>query len=253
MIVTEETPSPPVSSRLDSRAPGSTPPEACCDTDALPRYLTEVYRWAYLNRLGTLVFDQQWVVSMILWGNANRLIHMACDAIPRGTRALQNAAVYGSLSKRLAEHLGADGSLEVNDIAPIQVALTRRKLRGFAQATVDRADATIAREPIYGAVLSFFLLHELPDPEKRAAVSAALHSVGRGGRAVFIDYHEPSRWNPLRPVTALIFHLLEPFAKAMWSQPISGMAEPALASGFSWEKQTVFGGLYQRVVATRRV
>jgi hypothetical protein len=68
---------------------------------------------------------------------------------------------------------------------PLQVALCRRKLRGFPQACVRIADAAHPGDGRYDAVTRFFLLREIPDERRRAVVDALLARVVPGGRVGF--------------------------------------------------------------------
>lgn len=138
----------------------------------------------------------------------------------------------------------------MRDIAPIQVALTRRKLAGVAQATVAQEDAAEPGKGPYDAVTCFFLLHEVPEEYKRAIVNNMLEAVGPGGKAIFVDYHRPHAAHPLKPVMSLVFDRLEPFAKALWTNEIQDYADAPQA--WTWTKTTVFGGMYQKVIARRR-
>lgn len=216
---------------------------------AIPAYLSETYTWAYLSKLGCAVFDRQTVVSAILWGNARRLIRSVTAELRPGWRVLQPACVYGTFSADVAAALGPDGHLDVTDIAPIQVALTRRKLSGVPQASVELRDAAESGRGPYDAVTCFFLLHEVPEDYKGRIVDALLGSVRRGGKVVFVDYHRPSALHPLRPVMAAVFGALEPFAAALWARELRTYASKGDA--FAWHKETFFGGMYQKVVAER--
>jgi SAM-dependent methyltransferase len=109
------------------------------------------------------------------------------------------------------------------------------------------ADATAPPDERYDVVLSFFLLHEVPEDYKKRIVDAALSRLRPGGRVVFIDYHRPDRWHPLRPLMGLVFDWLEPFARALWHRDIASYASQGAA--FTWRKRVFFGGLYQKVVA----
>ncbi|MFZ9151611.1 MAG: hypothetical protein ACO22T_10620 [Burkholderiales bacterium] len=40
---------------------------------AMPRYLEQTYWWAYVHPNAVRVFERQWLVNLILWGNYNRL------------------------------------------------------------------------------------------------------------------------------------------------------------------------------------
>lgn len=216
----------------------------------IPAYLWENYYWAYLNPRNVRLLDRELVVKVILWGQHRRLRSAAFAELEPGQDVLQPACVYGDFSPALAEHLGPQGSLEITDVAPIQVARCHRKLRNLPQATIRRADASRPDSRTYDAVCCYFLLHELPDDYKRGVVDALLERVGPGGKVVFVDYHKPHWAHPLKPITSLVFDTLEPFAKSLWRREIMDFA--ADAAPFKWRKKTYFGGLFQKVVAERK-
>ncbi len=212
-------------------------------------YLRETYAWAYLKPTSLLVFDHSLVVSAILWGNANRLKRVTFAEIQQGQTVLQPACVYGRFSRDLAALVGSRGRLDVTDIAPIQAANCRRKLRKFPHARVRVADAAAPGGGPYDVVCCFFLLHELPDDYKHSVVDGLLSILAPGGKAVFVDYHLPSPFHPLKGPQGVVFDCLEPFAKALWRSEISSFA--SRPERFRWRKETYFGGLFQKVVAER--
>jgi SAM-dependent methyltransferase len=218
--------------------------------DLLPAYLQDVYSWAYLTPWLAGWLDRQVVVETILWGNARRLIGDVVTEMKTGDRVFQPAAVYGDFSRQVAARIGLAGQLEVRDIAPLQVDLTRRKLADLPQAHVSRGDAADPHEESADVVACFFLLHEVPDDVKVRITRSMLKLVAPGGKAVFVDYHRPHRLHPLRPLMRKIFDWLEPFAPSMWSRDIRDLGGP-VARDFSWRKRTRFGGMYQIVVAER--
>lgn len=221
----------------------------------VPEYLKQTYHWAYLDPSNVRWLDRQLVVDSILWGNAARLMNAAVAECRVGEHVLQAACVYGDFSQRLLRRLGSDGRLTVVDAAPLQVANLRRKLAprlasgGSLHATV----ADLAGDPVsvpgrpVDAVVCFFLLHELPTIARQRVVDRLLAQVPPGGRAVFVDYHRPARWHPLRPVMNWVFRRFEPFAQDFIRDDIR-----ASAPTFDWHKTTYFGGLYQKLVAVRR-
>jgi ubiquinone/menaquinone biosynthesis C-methylase UbiE len=219
------------------------------EATVIPTYLREVYGWAYLNPRNVRLLDRELVVSMILWGNHRRLRKAAFAELRPGQRVLQPACVYGDFSPALARHLEPRGRLEVIDVAPIQVAGCRRKLRNFPQATAQHADAARPGGEAYDAVCCYFLLHELPEDYKHAVVDALLGSVVPGGKVIFVDYHRPHWAHPLKGITSLVFDTLEPFAKDLWRNEISYFA--SAPNEFIWRKQTYFGDLFQRTIARR--
>jgi len=215
----------------------------------VPGYLEEVYSWAYLSPRNVALLDRPWVVWAILWANYGKLLRATLAEMRPGERVLQPACVYGDFSPRLAAHVGPQGRLDVSDVAPLQVANCRRKLKPFPHARACIRDAADLNGD-YDAVCCFFLLHELPDAYKYKVVDALLDSVAPGGRVVFVDYHRPHGAHPLKPAMSLIFRTLEPFAKVLWSREIRDFASnPAR---FAWSKQTYFAGMYQKTVARRR-
>jgi SAM-dependent methyltransferase len=223
-------------------------PEA--SLDRLPDYLRDVYTWAYLTPWLTGLLDRQAVVQAILWGNAQRLIGDVLAAVKPGDRVFQPAAVYGTFSRQLALWIGPRGRLEIRDIAPLQIELTRRKVAHLPRANVAWGDAADPEQSEFDAVTCFFLLHEVPDEVKVRIIQAMLGLVRPGGQAIFVDYHRPRPWHPLKPVMKRIFDWLEPFALTMWSREIEDLAGPD-AAAFRWRKRTRFGGLYQTVIAER--
>lgn len=246
------------SGRVESFQPGATaetlpidndPTVLFCDSGpTVPRYLRDTYTWAYLNPRSVKLLDREFVVATILWWQHRKLERMALAEIAPGSTVLQTACVYGDFSPVLARHIGAEGSLEVVDVAQVQVDSCSKKLRDYPFASARRFDVLDLGDGDYDAVCCYFLMHEVPDDYKRGLVDVVLNNIGPDGKAIFVDYHKPHWANPLKPVMSLVFDTLEPFAKGLWRQDIRDFAsEP---EKFRWRKRSSFGGLYQKVVAT---
>ena len=189
------------------------------------------------------------LISLILWGNNRRLKQALLSEINPHATVLQAAHVYGDLIPEIAAKLSHSGQLEVVEVAPVQAARCREKLRDFPQAVVRVGDAAKLRTGPKDLVSCFFLLHEIPSDYKRAVVDRLLAHVGEGGKAVFIDYHRPHRLHPLKLLMMVIYRIFEPFAKELWDHEISDYASNPAA--FSWRTETYFGGLYQKTIAER--
>jgi hypothetical protein len=216
----------------------------------VPAYMYDVYDWAYLDPRNVRLLDREIIVSLILWGNNQRLKQALLAEITPEATVLQAAHVYGTLIPDIASKLSNPGQLEVVEVSPLQAGICREKLREFPQAVVRISDASTLRTQPRDVVSCFFLLHEIPSDYKRAVVNTLLDHVACGGKAVFVDYHKPGRFHPLRGVMNLIWRKLEPFAIELLETEISTLADDSPA--FTWSKETFFGGLYQKVVATRR-
>src|SRR4029077_10648746 len=97
---------------------------------AVPRYLAQTYWWAYVHPNAVRLFERQWLVNLILWGNFGRLRDEALDALGPTLRGktLQVACVYGDLTARLLSRVADGGRLDVVDVLPIQLDNLANKL-----------------------------------------------------------------------------------------------------------------------------
>ena len=217
---------------------------------AIPSYLLDTYWWAYVHPRAVRLFERQWLVNLILWGNFARLRDAALDALgasPAG-RTLQVACVYGDFTPRLAERLAADATLDVVDVLPIQLANLRRKLAPAASVNLINRDAADLgfEDHSYDRVVLFFLLHEMPLEVRKRTLAEAARVLKPGGQLVIVDYHRPGAWHPLRSVMKWILRNFEPFAMDLWRHEVSEW----LPEGAAVRKETFYGGLYQKLVIT---
>ena len=216
----------------------------------IPNYLHKTYYWAYLNPRNVKLLDHEWVVRTILWQQHHRLTRAATVEIEPGQHVMQTACVYGNFSSVLAAQVGSEGKLDIFDVAEVQVRNCRHKLAEHEHVTVRHQDILYVRDETYDVVCCYFLMHELPEDYKRGVARALLESVRPGGKLVFVDYHKPHWAHPLKLITSIIFDTLEPYAKGLWREELASFA--GNDERFEWRKETYFGGLFQKVVATRK-
>lgn len=220
----------------------------------IPEYLQKTYWWAYLHPRAVHIFERQWLVNLILWGNFARLRDAALQEMGERIdgRVLQVACVYGDFTEHLVRRLAPLGSLDVIDVAPIQIKNLQAKLKNQRQVTVLRQDSTDMHfdDASRDAVVVFFLLHEQPAEVRRQTIAEALRITKPGGKTIFVDYHRPAALSPFRYLMVPILSTLEPFAMDMWRGEIADWL-PAAMQVAGVRKQTYFGGLYQKVVITR--
>ncbi|WP_410498085.1 rhodoquinone biosynthesis methyltransferase RquA [Chitinibacter sp. S2-10] len=225
--------------------------------EGVPDYMTEVYDWAYVDPNWVKALDRNLVVRVLLFLNDQRLMRRYLAHIQPGHRVWQLAHVYGDLVQRAADKVGPTGEFHLTDVTPIQIEHGSEKLKQMPWTRVIRSDAAefagIAAHDgtnRYDVICSFFLLHEVPEQKKREIVDHMLSKLTVGAKAIFVDYHNPKRWQPIRYILKLVNHYLEPFANALWDKEISSYASHA--EQFNWEKETIFGGVYQSVIVTRK-
>ena len=220
--------------------------------DGVPEYMTEVYDWAYVDPRWVRALDRNIVVRILLFLNDQRLMRAYLSEIKEGSRVWQLAHVYGDLVTRVAHKVGPQGVFHLTDVTPIQIEHGTRKLAGLDWAKVIRSDAAAFQgdEQGYDLICSFFLLHEVPEEKKFEIVNHMLSKLPKGGKAVFVDYHNPAKWQPIRYILKLVNHYLEPFAETLWKNEISHYA--AHPERFTWRKRTFFAGVYQCVVVEHK-
>jgi ubiquinone/menaquinone biosynthesis C-methylase UbiE len=220
----------------------------------IPKYLEQVYWWAYVHPNAVQLFEREWLVNLILFGNYGRLRDAALAELGETVtgQTLQMACVYGNLTPRLAQRLAPDASLDVVDILPIQLKNLAAKVPADDRIVLLQGDSSslACADACYDQVLLFFLLHEQPESVRRATLSEAMRVVRPGGKIVIVDYHLPARWHPLRLLMTGVFRKLEPYAMDLWENEVQAFLPPGVQPA-AITKQTYYGGLYQKLVLTR--
>ena len=220
---------------------------------AIPQYLHDTYWWAYVHPKAVEVFERQWLVNLILWGNFARLRDEALDALGSSLagRTLQVACVYGDFTPRLAARAAGRGAVDVVDVLPIQLENLGRKLTAATPVTLLQRDASDLgfADASYERVVLFFLLHEMPEDVRRATLAEALRVLKPGGQLVIVDYHRPASWHPLRPLMKWILRHFEPFAMDLWQHEVARFLPRDC--GVAIRKSNYCAGLYQKLVITK--
>ncbi len=222
---------------------------------AIPEYLLSTYEWAYVTPEAVRMFERQWLVNLILWGNFARLRDEALDVLGNNLtgNTLQVACVYGDLTGKLLARHSPQGHLDVLDVLPVQIANLKHKMGDKAEQIgmhLENSAAMPYADASYDRALLFFLLHEQPEDVRIKTIAESLRVVKPGGTLVLVDYHRPSGWHPLWLPMRGILSALEPFALDLWNHEIAEWF-PADIKPAKMTKRTSFGGLYQLIEITR--
>lgn len=174
----------------------------CADLDKVPAYLSTYYSWAYIHPYGVALFERQWLVNLIWWGNYRRLRNAALAALGKclSGATLQVACVYGKLSVGLAGRAAAGhGTLDIVDVLPIQLQNLSRKLPADTRTRLLAMDSTQLRLPDHSCdrALLFFLLHEQPLSVRHQTL-CELFRVVKPGKARSSSWIMPSRDGGIR-------------------------------------------------------
>ena len=204
------------------------------DRDSLPLYLVEHYSHAYLSPLGTRIFDIQFVINAILFGQYRKLMRTMLSFLGEEIRqpALQLTCVYGELSRYLLRRIGNNG-LHITDVAPIQLDLVRRKNRSGSTLFTTRMNVESLgyRDDCFHTVVIFFLLHELPPGARSRTLAEVLRVMAPGGRLLVADYAGRPERHPLYRIKPLrrILQRLEPYLAGFWAEDLDATMQAAAA------------------------
>ncbi len=216
-----------------------------------PLYQQEFYSRIYNSWDLSRFLDQNWLMNLISLGNSGRLTEACVKEIEHHTKVLQFGATFGDQIEKTAEQVGHYGHYDIVDVNQVQL----NRLRGryetlYPQIRYIHLDAEDPLPERYDTVICYMLLHELPIVSKVNVIKNALNSINEGGKVVFIDYAEPSYWHPLRYIVRMFNRLYQPFAEKLWDRGIDTFVENNI--DYVWHKTRYFGGMYQKVVVTRR-
>ena len=219
----------------------------------LPAYTQMVYGDIYNNLDKSNARDTKFSANLRTFFYYNKLVDSALYKIKTHQSVLQMGLVFGDEIDRVAQRIGAYGEFDILDINGLQVSRNKEKYGNIYPCLhiFEQDVATIDIHEQYDNVLCFLLLQELPPATKAKVINNALNAVKPGGSVIFVDYHKPRFWHPLSYVVRMHNRLYHPFAEKLWDKGIESYAHNR--SSFSWHKSTYFGGMFQRLIATRKI
>lgn len=215
---------------------------------SLPPYITEIYKWLYLNPKVYNFLDNTILLNLLTLGYHYRLTEEVKNEIQPHSQVLQIGATLGSQTEKAYSELGMLGAYTIADINPEILEICREKhLEHRIRFMEGNAAKTIKGQ--YDIIICYMLLHELPPITRSQVLNNVIKALKPGGKAIFIDYHLPSSYHPLKYIIRAVNRLYQPFAEALWKESIKGMTPNA--ESCRWTQQTYFSGVYQKVVATK--
>lgn len=215
-----------------------------------PAYVKEIYGKIYENEKLCRFLDDERITSLMTFGMQNRMVEDLVKEISTNSKVLQIGCTFGKQIEAVAEKIGAYGKYVIVDVCPQQLERCRSKAI-YQKIDFKSHDGSRALSEKFDTVICYMLLHQLPPASKAKVINNALESVEEGGKIIFVDYHQPAKWNLLRFIFKPFNRLYQPFAESMWKRSIESYARHK--EHFSWRKKTYGGKMYQKVVAVRQI
>ena len=222
------------------------------EEELLPAYSAFLYGDVYNNLDRSTSMDTKLSANLRTFFQYNTLVSSLLKNIKKDQSILQMGLVFGDEMDSVAQAVGAYGQYDIIDINSLQISRNQEKYGNVypAMKIFKQDAATFKSTTKYDVVICFLLLQELPPVTKGKVINNALEALKDGGSAIFIDYHKPVFWHPLRYVVRMYNRLKHPFVEKLWDKEIDTYAKNK--TDYSWLKSVFFGGMFQKVVATKK-
>lgn len=217
---------------------------------AVPEYLRSVYDGRYFHPLFTRLFDDNWTAAISSFFCGGKLNKTVVNEIIEGNDVLQLGVAAGNLEQEIAQKMNSKGLYHIEDISMQHLDVMKPRVSAWLNVTLKERDFTVPNDLRYDVVIGYFVLHELPDPRKKAVLKRAFNALKPNGKMIFIDYASPKEFHPLKYPVKIFNRLYEPFAESLWHNEIQDFA--LKTDKLIWDKKTFFGDMYQCVIAQRR-
>ena len=204
------------------------------------------------------LIDQQALISAILLFQYPRLVSLMVNDLRQrdlhGQDLLVSSCAFGNVIPRVAQAAQAAGvrQLLLLDLIDNELVHAKNKLQGLntpVQCLLDDATASHVPDNTVSSNVIYFLLHELPHPQKQLALAEAMRVLVPGGKLYLAEFHRPDHWL-MRSLSWLYFKVFEPWGLALWRQHDPLLQLQAM-TGVSCEQHTLFFGNFQVIIATK--
>ncbi len=224
------------------------------DKLALPPYLNFIYGHIYRRPEKCVLLDSNLLCNLKAFFQYKKLSATTTKEIKRSQAVLQMGLTFGNQIDETAMAIGSYGQYDIIDINQNEVTRAIEKYwQIYKNLKIFKQDArTMKATASYDVVICFMLLSQVPSASKYQIVNNALKMVKPGGKVVFIDWHNPLYWHPLRYLVRMYNRLYHPFVERLWDRDIETYATNKMRGQFSWLKSTYFGRMFQKTVAIRK-
>jgi len=215
---------------------------------SLPAYIKDLYSWLYFNPKVYNFLDNPLILKALTFGYHDILGEEVKKEISSHSHVLQIGVTFGSQTEKAYSALGMLGSYTIMDIIPEQIKASQKKLLD-QRIKYIHANALKPFKEEYDIIICYMLLHELPPYTRAALLKNLTQNLKVGGKIIFVDYHLPLPYHPLKYFIRAFNRLYQPFAETLWKKSIRELTPNS--EHFTWSQQSYFGEMYQKVVATK--
>ena len=214
----------------------------------------------YSNKHLIRLVDFQPLIAAILLFQYDRLVSIITRGLGQASLAGQDVLItscaFGNVIPRVvaaADGVGARRVL-IADVVKNELEHAQGKLGDVRAELVFLEQDATAMDLADGSVAAnvvFFLLHELPHPQKARVLREAARVLAPGGTLYLAEFHRPDAW-VLRALSWTYFKVFEPYGLALWDSH-DPLHQLEVLGGFTCERQTVFFGNFQIIRATKNL
>ncbi|OPZ76100.1 MAG: hypothetical protein BWY78_01475 [Alphaproteobacteria bacterium ADurb.Bin438] len=191
-------------------------------------------------------------LNKVLFTIRNKLFKEVIKEINPDDKILQIGLSYGSQIPKMSKMLSNNGYIDIAGIAPDVLKRIKPLISPCSNVYVTFKDADKPPLNKYDKIVCFFMLYKSDDKQKSKIINALLQRLDVGGKLIFVDYHNPSKFNLFKFFMYIKNKLWHENALSLWKNQIVSFANFDEKSQFIWEKETYFGSLYQKVTVTKK-
>lgn len=219
-----------------------------------PFYMEFFYNKIYGSASACAKNDSSWRCQMKMFGQYKKMVNTVTAELKKGANVCQLGINFGNLIDEVALAIGSSGIYDIVDINPLEIKRISNKYGDlYKQITLINDNAvSLKSEAIRDNVICFMLLSMIPDSHKKKVIDNALSMLKPEGKAIFIDWAKPKKYNPLGWILKFYQRLYNPLAEGLQEKSLKKWSALGSTDEFVWRQTTYLGGLLQKVVVTRR-
>ena len=159
----------------------------------LPPYLDFIYGDIYNNPERCKKEDKIPACNLRTLFQYRTLINSLNRELKMNSNVLQFGISFGNQIEETALTIGAFSQYDILDICKNEIdRATEKYSKAFNGIKFHNQDIrNVKASHSYDAVICFMLLSQVPSPSKRKIINNALNMVKKGGKVIFIDWHNP--------------------------------------------------------------